>query len=243
MVKLVYCICRKQGLSRDEFPATGPRSTGPWRPAEASTERRRDSSGPCLCFRPSSCARRRPPVKTVADPRVVDGLVRRLERLTPATPRRWGTLSAHEMLCHLADASSSVLARPAGEVPRASRAQAAGPLHVDPLASRPADTAACRPADRWNSARRLRARSRACHRGTACLGVGSAERLSDHPRTLRRHDPERLAAVGISAHGPPPAAVRPLACCRWSCVAGSRTGSMSSGWRMASSGTPSPRHG
>jgi hypothetical protein len=46
-------------------------------------------------------------VKTVADPRVVDGLGRRLERLTPATPRRWGTLCAHEMLCHLADASAS----------------------------------------------------------------------------------------------------------------------------------------
>jgi hypothetical protein len=52
--------------------------------------------------------------KTVADTRVVDGLVRRLERLTPATSRRWGTLSAHEMLCHLADASASVLARPGG---------------------------------------------------------------------------------------------------------------------------------
>jgi hypothetical protein len=57
---------------------------------------------------------RRPLVKTVADPRVVDGLVRRLARLMPGTPRRWGTLSAHEMLCHLADASASVLARPGG---------------------------------------------------------------------------------------------------------------------------------
>ena len=55
-----------------------------------------------------------PPVKTVADPSVVDGLVRRLERLMPVTPRRWGTLSAHEMLCHLADANSSVLARSGG---------------------------------------------------------------------------------------------------------------------------------
>jgi hypothetical protein len=60
-----------------------------------------------------TCVRKRPSVKTVADPRVVDGLARRLERLTPATPRRWGTLSAHEMLCHLADASASVLAGPA----------------------------------------------------------------------------------------------------------------------------------
>jgi hypothetical protein len=60
-------------------------------------------------------------VKTAADPRVLDGLVRRLEGLTPATPRRWGTLSAHEMLCHLADASASVLARPGGEIAPARR--------------------------------------------------------------------------------------------------------------------------
>jgi hypothetical protein len=60
-------------------------------------------------------------VKTIADPRVLDGLVRRLEGLTPATPRRWGTLSAHEMLCHLADASASVLTRPAGDVAPARR--------------------------------------------------------------------------------------------------------------------------
>ena len=53
-------------------------------------------------------------MRTVADSRVLEGLVRRLERLTPATPRRWGTLCAHEMLCHLADASASVLARSGG---------------------------------------------------------------------------------------------------------------------------------
>ncbi len=53
-------------------------------------------------------------MKTVADARVVADLERRLSGLTPATPRRWGTLTAHEMLCHLAAASTSVLGRPGG---------------------------------------------------------------------------------------------------------------------------------
>ena len=29
--------------------------------------------------------------------------------MTPDTPRRWGTLTAHEMLCHLGDATAMVL--------------------------------------------------------------------------------------------------------------------------------------
>jgi hypothetical protein len=48
-------------------------------------------------------------VKTVADPDVVTDLVARLRRLRPDSERRWGTLTAPEMLCHLADCSSSVL--------------------------------------------------------------------------------------------------------------------------------------
>ncbi|MEP7176833.1 MAG: hypothetical protein ABI860_09800 [Gemmatimonadales bacterium] len=53
-------------------------------------------------------------MKSIADPRVLEDLVRRLDAVTPTTPRRWGTLSSHEMLCHLADAASSVLDRPGG---------------------------------------------------------------------------------------------------------------------------------
>lgn len=33
----------------------------------------------------------------------------RLARVEPATPRQWGTLTSHEMLCHLADSFSAVL--------------------------------------------------------------------------------------------------------------------------------------
>lgn len=51
---------------------------------------------------------------SIADPRALDRLLRRLDGLTPDTPRRWGTLTAHEMLCHLADACTGILARPGG---------------------------------------------------------------------------------------------------------------------------------
>jgi hypothetical protein len=49
-------------------------------------------------------------MKTLAEPRVVQDLVGRLERLAPEAERRWGTLTAAEMLCHLADCSRSLLA-------------------------------------------------------------------------------------------------------------------------------------
>lgn len=53
-------------------------------------------------------------MKTIADAGVLAQLIERLAALTPATARRWGTLSPHEMLCHLGDAAASVLARPGG---------------------------------------------------------------------------------------------------------------------------------
>lgn len=48
-------------------------------------------------------------MRTIADPAVRNDLVTRLSRLTPDTPRRWGLLTAHEMLCHLGDATAMVL--------------------------------------------------------------------------------------------------------------------------------------
>jgi hypothetical protein len=48
-------------------------------------------------------------MKTVADPEVLGALVRRLSALQPHTPRRWGTMTASEMLCHLGDAEEMVL--------------------------------------------------------------------------------------------------------------------------------------
>jgi hypothetical protein len=46
---------------------------------------------------------------SIADPLALEALVRRLQALRPDTPRRWGTLTASEMLCHLGDAQEYVL--------------------------------------------------------------------------------------------------------------------------------------
>lgn len=53
-------------------------------------------------------------MKSLEQPRVLEELVLRLRALQPATERRWGTMSAGEMLCHVGDASNSILARPGG---------------------------------------------------------------------------------------------------------------------------------
>jgi hypothetical protein len=48
-------------------------------------------------------------MRTVADPIVLQSLKQRLGRVRPDSPRRWGTLTPHEMLCHLGDAAAMVL--------------------------------------------------------------------------------------------------------------------------------------
>ena len=48
-------------------------------------------------------------MKTVADPTVLRSLTERLAGLRPESRRRWGTLTPHEMLCHLGDAAEMVL--------------------------------------------------------------------------------------------------------------------------------------
>ena len=48
-------------------------------------------------------------MKTVGDAEVVHALVRRLRALRPDAQPRWGTLTPHEMLCHLGDTSAGVL--------------------------------------------------------------------------------------------------------------------------------------
>ena len=54
-------------------------------------------------------------MKTVGDLSALSKLVDRLEALRPDTPRRWGTLTPGEMLCHLADATASVLDQSSSE--------------------------------------------------------------------------------------------------------------------------------
>ena len=63
-------------------------------------------------------------MRTIADDQTLSSLVERLRRLRPDTPRRWGTLTAGEMLCHLGDAHESVLGTripPGPPLPRAPR--------------------------------------------------------------------------------------------------------------------------
>lgn len=51
-------------------------------------------------------------MNSIANPATLASLISRLEALEPDTPRRWGTMTAGEMLCHLGDASKSILGRP-----------------------------------------------------------------------------------------------------------------------------------
>lgn len=58
-------------------------------------------------------------MRTIANQQILDSLVGRLGQLLPDTPRRWGTLTPGEMLCHLGDAHESVLGKrvPPGSPP------------------------------------------------------------------------------------------------------------------------------
>ena len=49
------------------------------------------------------------PHRSLAERPNLDSLLLRLGRLTPDSPRIWGTLTAPEMLCHLSDAFAAVL--------------------------------------------------------------------------------------------------------------------------------------
>jgi hypothetical protein len=62
-------------------------------------------------------------MRTVADPGVVHSLKQRLDRLRPDARRRWGTLTPHEMLCHLGDAFEMVLRTRPRRAPITSRSK------------------------------------------------------------------------------------------------------------------------
>ena len=46
---------------------------------------------------------------SLASPSDLDDVIARLERLQPDAQRQWGTLTPHEMLCHLADSYRCVM--------------------------------------------------------------------------------------------------------------------------------------
>ena len=48
-------------------------------------------------------------MKSLADPAVQEELLSRLRRVRPDTPRRWGRMSAPQMVCHLGDSFKGVM--------------------------------------------------------------------------------------------------------------------------------------
>jgi hypothetical protein len=57
------------------------------------------------------------PHRSLNDTANIDELLTRLGRLTADSPRQWGTMTAHEMVCHLGDSFLAVL----GERPASSK--------------------------------------------------------------------------------------------------------------------------
>jgi hypothetical protein len=43
-------------------------------------------------------------MKTLRNPSDKEEIIRRLQSITPSSQRRWGRMSAHQMVCHLSDA-------------------------------------------------------------------------------------------------------------------------------------------
>jgi len=43
-------------------------------------------------------------MKTLLEPSAVEEIIQRLQALRPDSPRKWGKMNAHQMVCHLADA-------------------------------------------------------------------------------------------------------------------------------------------
>lgn len=62
-------------------------------------------------------------MQTIADTDALEHLLARLARIEASTERRWGTLTPGEMLCHLGDATASVLGHrvPPGPKPAGQR--------------------------------------------------------------------------------------------------------------------------
>ena len=48
-------------------------------------------------------------MKTITHPQVRSEVIARLRKLEPNTPRKWGKMNAHQMVCHLKDSHSVVM--------------------------------------------------------------------------------------------------------------------------------------
>jgi len=57
-------------------------------------------------------------MKLLSDPGCKQEILARLERVGPDTPRRWGRMSASQMICHLSDSFLGVMGDRPMEIPR-----------------------------------------------------------------------------------------------------------------------------
>ena len=53
-------------------------------------------------------------MKTLEDPQLIREIKGRIDNLRADSPRQWGTMSAHQMLCHLADSKRGVMGAKGG---------------------------------------------------------------------------------------------------------------------------------
>lgn len=157
-------------------------------------------------------------MRSIADSESLEELVERLGALRPETPRKWGTMTAGEMLCHLGDATASVLARGAeeartGGTPPASdrlilkwialrsslpwpRGKLKTPRHVDPQAdgTRPGDFEV----DRQRAIDGLRACATASADSWAAThGAFGRMTIADWHRWAYRHTDHHLRQFGL----------------------------------------------
>jgi hypothetical protein len=104
---------------KDQMRATQHHARGE-QPAVEKSSRTPTSDGTSGPVRPSAvesarfwnpAAAGRPPLvmpRALSDSSVEE-LIARLQQLTPDTSRRWGTMTAHEMVCHIADSFRGVM--------------------------------------------------------------------------------------------------------------------------------------
>ena len=151
-------------------------------------------------------------MKTVGDPRVLQSLLERLGTVRPDSLRRWGTLTPHEMLCHLGDASDMVLGARPRKTPVRDRSR---PLLRWLGLWTPIPWPHGRPTNPVLNPRVEGTRPSVFEQdltrviiGVKQIAAAPARLLDSHTRTVWRHVPPRLAAVGVPPCRSSPPAVR-----------------------------------
>ena len=153
-------------------------------------------------------------MKTMARAEDKAGIIRRLKTVRPECTRRWGRMSAHQMVCHLSDAFRLVTHQKAAS-PATGLLQATVvkwiALYVSTLmAGRSPYATGNGSGSRRHSTRRLRSRSRRA-RGPSRGRQHTAAGYDWPAHPIFGSDVRgSVASVGLPSRGSPPSAVRPL---------------------------------